>query len=212
MGLSDIVQSIKEKILKEIKVLKGKNAKDKIYYSKNEFKTLQDTKEAFNRSKTKLFDVNKWSEMPGITSTFELYDGNGLGKSGKPIETGDYILINLPGPLPDNWVKVTSMVDQEEMAEFVVGPSEKPINQTDDKEKVEHFFSEEATSTFRIKRVGTILYAYEIGKDETINNEWDETGDREWINTLMTGGGWLGFQKVQWKNLTDYLVHRTEIE
>lgn len=28
----------------------------------------------------------------------------------------------------------------------------------------------------------------------------------------MAEGGWLGFQRIQWKNLTEYLVHHSEME
>ncbi|WP_162343587.1 hypothetical protein [Cyclobacterium salsum] len=49
-------------------------------------------------------------------------------------------------------------------------------------------------------------------KNEFVNNEGDQAAGRDWINTLMAGGGWLGFQKLQWKNLTEYLVHLTEKE
>ncbi len=212
MELYRLIQSIKEKFRKEINVLKGEEGKDKLFSSTNEFNTLQDAREAFRRSKEKLFDVNLWSQMPGITSEFKLFGPNGSQKTGKSVSIVDYILINLPGPVPENWVKVISLVDQEELAEFVVSPSEKPQEGNLNDEKVAHFFKEEATSTFRIKREGRLLFAYEIGKEENINNEGKEASNRDWINTLMAEGGWLGFQKIQWKNLTEYLVHLSEIE
>jgi hypothetical protein len=70
----------------------------------------------------------------------------------------------------------------------------------------------EATSTFRVQRRGKSIYAYEIGKNEGINNEEEDAGNRKLINTLFAEGGWAGVQKLQWKKLTDYLVHKIEIE
>lgn len=212
MGLCSLVQSIIEKIKKEFYVLKGDEAKDKVFSSKHEFKNLQDARDAFRQSKSKLFNVEQWSQMQGISSTFELYGSNGQRKSGKNTAVGDYILINLPGPLPENWVKIISLVDKEEVAEFVVRPSEKPFEQENNEEKVSHFFKDVATSTFRVERVGKCLIAFEIGKNEIVNNEGKQAGGRDWINTLMAEGGWLGFQKLQWKNLTEYLVHFSNIE
>jgi hypothetical protein len=55
------------------------------------------------------------------------------------------------------------------------------------------------------------LFAFEIGKNEGINNQGEDAGDRKLINTLIAEGGWAGFQELQWKKLTDYLVHRIEI-
>ncbi|MFO7823104.1 MAG: hypothetical protein R6V72_04140 [Cyclobacterium sp.] len=212
MGLYSVMQSVIKKIRQELNVLKGEESKDKVFSSKHEYKNLQDARDAFMRSKSKLFDVDQWSQMQGISSTFELYGTNGQRKSGKNIAVGDYILINLPGPLPENWVRITSLVDQEEVAEFVVSPSEKPFERENNDEKVSHFFKDDATSTFRVERVGKCLIAFEIGKNEIVNNDGEQAGGRDWINTMMAEGGWLGFQKLQWKNLTEYLVHLNNIE
>ena len=46
----------------------------------------------------------------------------------------------------------------------------------------------------------------EIGVNEAINNQDAEAGSKGLINTIVSEGGWAGFQKYQWKNLTDYLV------
>ncbi|WP_162416000.1 hypothetical protein [Cyclobacterium roseum] len=207
MGVYNWVQSLKDKILKEIKVLKGEKGKDKVFSSKNEFDTLKEAREAFSRSKDKLFEVNQWSQMPGITSHFELFGPDGTRKQSGRVSIGDYILIRVPGPVPENWVEVISLLDQDELAEFVVSPSEMPQEGRHNEEKVSHFFRDKATSTFRVKRVETCLIAYEIGKNEIVNNEGEQAAGRDWINTLMAGGGWLGFQKLQWKNLTEYLIH-----
>ncbi|WP_439481473.1 hypothetical protein [Cyclobacterium plantarum] len=212
MGIRKVINEMIVKVLNEIRVLKGEERNDIIYFSKSEYKTLRKAKEAFDRSRTKLFDVNQWSKMPGLSSTFALFCPDGSKKLANMTEIGDYILIHLPGPMPENWVKITSLISQEDFAEFVVSPSEKPVAKEGNEAKIAHFFSEEASSTFRIRRTGTTLFAYEIGREESINNAGEQAADREWINTLIAEGAWLGFQKIQWKNLTDYLVHVTEIE
>lgn len=76
----------------------------------------------------------------------------------------------------------------------------------DNDNDTDHFFTSAATSTFKVERKKETIYAYEIGKNEFINNK-EESGGRGLINTLIAEGGWAGFQKLQWKKLTNYLVH-----
>ncbi len=76
--------------------------------------------------------------------------------------------------------------------------------------EIKHFFIKEASSTFRVERHGTLIKALEIGKNEGINNQGPEAGDRTVINTLIAEGGWALFQEMQWDKLTRYLVHLEE--
>jgi hypothetical protein len=212
MGLKDIVNKIKDKIVTEKEVMEGEESKDKFFYSQNEFPNEANAKSEFERSKTKLFDVNNWSKLPGITSTFQLHKASGEIKFTEMPEVGDYVRIELPGPLPENWVKVLKIENKADTAEFIVSPSPKPNARGHQEEETEHFFTSDATSTFRVNRKGKTIFGYEIGKDESINNQGEEAAGREWINTLIAQGGWMGFQKVQWEKLTDFLVHNIELE
>jgi hypothetical protein len=181
---------------------------DKEYSSHNSFPNRETAVREFERSKAKLFDVDGWSHLPGITSKFELHDRNGQRTEDKKPEVGDFIRIMLPGPTPENWVQVTDIKSGDEAAEFTVSPSKDPRDIDND---IEHFFIKEATSTFRIKLEGQSLYAFEIGKNEAPNNQGEEAGNREVLNTLISAGGWIAFQELQWKKLTAYLVHKEEI-
>ncbi|MCH6202131.1 hypothetical protein MMU07_21315 [Aquiflexum sp. LQ15W] len=216
MGLKDIISTVKEKIENVKDALTGDGAKDKFFASENEFPDEAIAEREFERSKRKLFSVNEWSNMPGITSSFQLYKSSGEIRFTNNPEKGDYILISLPGKLPDNWVKIIEIIDSTDSAEFTVSPSPQPkrtkLNRNEEEEETEHFFTGEATSTFMVKRDGKMIYGYEIGNDEVINNQGEEAAGRKWINTLIAAGGWLGFQKVQWEKLTDYLVHNLELE
>lgn len=206
MDIKDIYRNLKRKI----KVIEGEESRNQHFSSQNDFPDEATAREAFKRAKEKLFDVNKWSALPGFSSEFKLYNDRGELRSAKKPEPGDYLLINLPKPAPSNWVKITEVKEEEDMAEFTVSPSEDP------KEKgtrqIKHFFIDEATSTFRVSREQRSIFAHEIGRNIAINNEGEEAGDRKVINTLIAGGGWAGLQKLQWEKLTDYLVHKVEIE
>lgn len=205
MGIKDFFKTI----FQEGKALQGEPTVDKEYSSQNRFPNRETAVKEFERSKAKLFDVDAWSDLPGITSEFELYDRNGRRAENKQPEVGDFVRIMLPTPTPENWVQVIDVKENEEEAEFTVSPSEDPRDKDDD---IEHFFVKEATSTFRIELKGQSIYAYEIGKNEGVNNQGEEAGDRKVLNTLISAGGWIAFQELQWKKLTAYLVHNEEAE
>lgn len=208
MALKDILKKISE----EKKVIQGEAVKDKLYSSQQDFHDREKALREFERSKEKLFDVNRWSRLPGITSGFQLYTPQGEPKpKGRP-QPGDFLMIDLPGPAPENWVVVTDVKEEKEMAEFTVSPSRDPRDKGEEAKEVEHFFSDGSTSTFKVELKGTTLYGYEIGKNEGINNKGKKAGDREIINTLIAEGGWAFFQKIQWEKLTAYLVHQVDID
>jgi hypothetical protein len=205
MSLKDIVN----KVIKEAEVLQGKDAKDKQYEQENTFPDEAAARVAFERSKGKLFDVDKWSGLPGINSTFELYDAAGRKAAAPHPREGDFIKVILPGLPLDNWVQVISVREDDALAEFTVQPSPPPAEET---EEVKHFFTSEATSTFRVERQGNKLVGSEIGKQEKPNNQEESSGARAVVNTLVAEGGWAGFQKLQWEKVTAYLVHQIEVD
>lgn len=207
MGLKDFADKIKQ----EINVLKGEESKDKLYFQENTFPDEPAAREAYEQAKNKLFNVNAWSDLPGINSGFKLYEPNGTPAAPGTIKKGQFIKIVLPGPAPENWVEITDLRVGDNEAEFVVHPSPAPIPLTENHQEVKHFFTKEASSTFRVERQGLTLRAYEIGRNEGINNQGAEAGDRALVNTLIAEGGWAGFQAVQWDKLTAYLVHQIEI-
>jgi hypothetical protein len=199
------LKSIADQIQHETNVVQGDETKDKVYSSQNTFPDEAAALDAFERSKEKLWNVNGWSSLSMFTADFVLHDPNGKPKSGGAPQIGDYIQIILPGPTPENWVRVVHTASEEKRAEFTVQPSKDPREKQSD--EVKHFFHSEASSTFRVELAGNTISAFEIGKQEGINNQGAQAGDRGIINTVIAEGGWLFYQKIQWDLLTDYLVH-----
>lgn len=202
------LNTIADRIQHEARVVRGEETKDLLYSSQQTFADQASAEAAFRRSIDKLLHVNGWSALSAFTADFALYDPAGVPKPEGPPQTGDSIRVTLPGPMPENWVRVTQVASDENRVEFTVQPSHDPReNQSD---QVVHFFHEEARSTFRVERTGNTLTAYEIGRHEGINNQEPQAGNRSVINTVIAEGGWLFYQKIQWKLLTDYLVHLTD--
>lgn len=203
MNIKKLVDSVKE----EVEALQGGQTKDKRYESTYTYPDESTARQALAGAQAKLFAVDAWSNLPGLTATFTVHNPQGKPTAGLPLGVGDYILIDLPGPLPYNWVRVVGMDQTEDAAEFTVVPSEKPQSQDSEQgAPIEHFFTDEATSTFRVERQGTRLMASETGHNERVNNEGSTAGQRSVVNTLIAAGGWAVFQKSQWMKLTDYLV------
>ncbi len=205
-----VFKKIINKIKEEKEVIQGDATRGKLFSSDHTYPTPEEAMSEFKRSVEKLFDVNQWSNMPGITSTFQLHDENGNEKDARRPEVNDFVKIILPGPMPENWVVVTDIDESDQRAEFTVSPSINPTKREKDQDKIEHFFIPEASSTFRVQIDGNKLSAYEIGKNEGINND-EDAGNRKLINTLIAEGGWAGVQDFQWNKLTDFLVHKIEI-
>ncbi|MDB5242055.1 MAG: hypothetical protein JWP57_2680 [Spirosoma sp.] len=199
------IRAITDRLQHEADALTGADMKDTTYTSQNTFPDEATAQEAFRRSVEKLVDVDGWSDLSMFTADFQLNDSTGKPKPGGHPEIGDYIHIVLPGPMPENWVQVTNMATEAERVEFTVQPSRDPREPESD--EIKHFFQQHARSTFRVELAGTAIKASEIGEDEAINNQGPQAGDRPVINTVVAEGGWLFYQKIQWKLLTDYLVH-----
>ena len=206
-----VMRKLFRKIKEEKEIIQGDATRGKLYSSNHTYATRDEAKKEFNRSIEKLFDVNQWSNLPGFTSTFQLHDPNGVEKDAKMPQVNDYVKILLPGPVPENWVVVSNINEGEDMVEFTVNPSINPTKHREEQDKIEHFFIPEASSTFRVQLDGNKISAFEIGKNEGINNN-EDAGNRKLINTLIAEGGWAGVQEFQWNKLTDYLVHKIEID
>ncbi len=198
------MSSILDKILHELKLVRGDASQDMTYQSKRTFLSEAAAQQAFDEAVDRLFHIDAWSDLSTFTADFALHDPQGVPKPDGTPAVGDYILIQLPGPLPENWVRVVNRVQQENWAAFVVRPSHNP--QPANPQTIEHFFDGRASSTFLVERTGTTLTASEIGLDESINNQGVQAGDRAAVNVLIAETGWLFYQQFQWKTLTDYLV------
>ena len=198
------LKAVVEQIQHESKLIQGEASRDIIYESHHTYPDESAAEEAFANSIAKLLNVNKWTGLSSLSADFALYDPIGRSKPNGPAEIGDFIQIKLPGPMPENWVQVIQGQKSDTLAEFTVQPCPDPL--ADKPDQIEHFFAEQARSTFRVTLSGSTISAYEIGQHESINNQQPQAGERGVINTIIAEAGWLFYQKIQWKLLTDYLV------
>lgn len=198
------MSSILDNILHELKLVRGDASQDMTYQSERTLLSEAAAQHAFGEAVDRLFHVDAWSNLSTFTADFALHDALGNPKPGGTPAVDDYVQIRLPGPLPENWVRVVNRVQKENWAAFVVRPSHNP--QPANPQTIEHFFDRNASSTFLVERTGMTLTAYEIGLNESINNQEPQAGGRSAVNVLIAETGWLFYQQFQWKTLTDYLA------
>jgi hypothetical protein len=171
-----------------------------------ELDSVKEAKEVFNRAAERLFHPLSWHELAGTLSAFFKPDKS-ASSAGKKIKEGDYLMIDLPAPKPaagdgHDWVRVISVSrqaekDAEESAGVTVAAS---VNPHQPEEGVAHFFDEDATSSFIIKRQGNKVTASYHGRNEKPNTSDVSTGDKI-RNSIVAVSAMAGLSELQWKSL-----------
>lgn len=165
----------------------------------------------FKTVKERLLEVNRWTALAGgVMSDFFLTDAEGnLVK--RRATSGDHIRIDIPGPGSQagggyDWVTIEEIklevLDDAEVLSMTARPSANPLTTNSD---TAHFLTNEATSTFQVKRVGRTIYAEEHGRNESPNTGTENTFDNI-RNTFVGWGAKVGFSYPQWKALVKGLL------
>jgi hypothetical protein len=166
----------------------------------------------FKTVKDRLLDVNRWSDFAGgASSDFYLTDPQGNLVQRK-VTDGDHIKIDIPGPGTKtgagyDWVTIeeikSQVLDDAEVLSMTARPSANPLS---DEEETAHFLTQEATSTFQVKRIGKTIYAEEHGRNEVPNTDLNRPLDNI-RNTFVGWGAKIGFSYPQWKALVNGLLN-----
>lgn len=167
--------------------------------------------EFFQLAKHRLLDVNRWTNLAGSSlSEFQLTDslGNVVDRNA---QENDFIRIDIPGPGSASgngydWVKIEAIVEENEVGKEAISlrarPSSNPNTSNAD---TAHFLTEQATTTFQVKCIGTEVYAEEHGRNEQANTYTLDTTDN--IRNMLVGwAAMLGFSYPQWKSLIKGLL------
>lgn len=178
-----------------------------------ELQSLEEATKLFKTAKYRLLDINQWDKLCGAASaTFQLTDKSGNNYSGPP-RIGDLIRIDLPGPGTVSgegydWVRIEAFEDksdsvsENESFAFRVRPIQSP--DATDKE-VSHFYTDDATSSFIIKRDRNRIEASEKGRNEKTNTDAQSFFDKI-RNVFVAAGAKNGLAYPQWKSLVEGLI------
>lgn len=178
------------------------------------FDDLISAKDGFMEAKKRLMNISCWHDLAGESSAvFELANSEGKVIDREP-ELGDYFKIKIPAAPKAStgegfdWVKIELIEsDKDESLDtesftIRVRPASNPENQDTD---TAHFFSEEATSTFMVKRNGNTITAGIYGRNEKPNLEAESLLDKA-RNALVAFAAAIGLAKFQWQKLLDGIV------
>ena len=173
--------------------------------------TLPSEEEAirlYEVAKHRLLQVSSWKRWAGEDSAeFTLTDENG-NEVDRPAQLGDHFKINIPAPGNTagsgyDWVQVEAIEDKESEIEGTsiismrVRPSDNPQEPAGG---TAHFFNDEASSTFTVRRDKNEVRASVHGRNEKPNTGTSKITDKI-RNAVVAVGAMAGLNKPQWEKL-----------
>lgn len=175
--------------------------------------SVAEAKVFFKKVRQRLLEVNNWHQVGGtLTATFRLTDKEG-NEVNRAVQKLDHFKIDIPGPgtiTGDgyDWVQVEEIEQKEgEEDESITIRVRPATNPTNDKKDVAHFFDNEATSSFMVKREYDTVTAGVYGRNEKPNTAAESIIDKS-RNIAIATGAVSGFAKFQWKSLVNGLVSK----
>ncbi|MGI4750790.1 MAG: hypothetical protein ACRYFB_09160 [Janthinobacterium lividum] len=179
--------------------------------------TLNDHEAAvqlFEAAKKRLMDVSRWGEIAdGISAKFQLVNAEGL-EVDRPAQVSDYFKIHIPGAPSsetgqgNDWVRIENIQDETDAAtdlQIVSICVRTASNPQKPETEPAHFFNEEATSTFVVKRKGNTVSAEVHGRNEVPNLHADGIWDTL-RHVVVAISAIIGFSNQQWNNLVKGLI------
>ena len=177
--------------------------------------TAADLHEAINtykRTCARLQNPGVWQQLAGsVGAGFELFS-NTNKPAKRLMKKGDFLRIDIPGPGSAvgggyDWVEVESFEesvapDAEESFGITLRSSKNPAKPLDG---TAHFFKEDASSSFIIKRNGLTVTACYYGRNELPNTNTSSMVDKL-RNSLVATGAIAGLSNLQWHALTKGLL------
>jgi len=184
---------------------------DFIYEKK--YDTLESAHRAFQAASGRMLSVNNWHEYAGAGSAkFTLCNNQGEEVE-VMAEEGFFISIDLPGPGPDagggvEWVlveKLSSDGGAHTAEEYVLMTLRPAADPRKDAAEIAHFYTDESTNTFIVRRDGMVVSAGAHGRNESPNNEDVDLHDKL-RNTAIALMARVGLSGGQWQKLVDGLI------
>ena len=164
---------------------------------------------AYRTLRARLLDINRWDCLnDALHTTFALCDGEGNVVQREP-KAGDFIRIDLRGPGSPtgggyDWVRVTKRAEGVEPTWTAITVRPSPVPGANGGPAA-HFYTQEATNTFVVRRVGDCVFAEVHGRNEHTNLPEHSFPDRL-RNRAVALAGKVGLGKVQWQDWTDGMI------
>ncbi len=176
--------------------------------------SVEESITTFNRACKRLLNPPIWHELSGsISASFKLETPDNTNAN-RLAQENDYLMIDIPGPGPVvgsgyDWVNVVNIAEiADPSAEQSFGMTLKASPNPGTPERgIAHFFSEGATSTFIIKRIGNTVTASYHGRNELPNTKKASFPDNI-RNSVIAAGALAGLSELQWMALLKGLLQK----
>ncbi len=176
--------------------------------------SLQDAITVFRLAYSRVIYPAIWKNLAGVgTASFSIWRA-GSSEVHRHVYVNDFLRIDIPGPGPTagdgyDWVKVETL--QENIIPHADESFVMRLRACANPEKATagtaHFFTEEATSTFILKRTGkTVTFSYH-GRNEKPNTSDVEPADKI-RNKLVATSAVAGLSELQWTALLKGILQR----
>lgn len=179
--------------------------------AKAEFNSAGAAIDFYEVAKKRLLSAYKWADICQVpVSTFILTDYQGNPVQRLAME-GDYLKIDIPGPGTQSgdsfdWVKIEKITEEYDADRATLSMQARPAaNPNNQDPAIAHFFTDQSTSTFQVKRIGNTVYAEEHGRNEVPNTDTSSLKDNI-RNTLVGWTAKIGLSYPQWKSLVKGIV------
>jgi hypothetical protein len=168
--------------------------------------TAEAAVKCFARAHKRLLNPSLWHQLTGIFSAdFYPTEENTSATLHRLARANDYLKIDIPGPGPTlgegyDWVRVAQIeyyshpLIGEECVGMKLVPCEDPTKSSNE---VAHFFTDEASSTFVIKRKGSEVTSYYYGRNEISNVHTSSKIDNI-RNAIVSSGSLASLSEAQW--------------
>lgn len=152
--------------------------------------------------KLTFFDINRWYQLFGNATTFQVTDQKGQEKFGR-IAVGDLVKIQIPGPKSNvgggyDWVEIHEISEMSKghfsKLSIVLTPCSKPGSPYN----IAHFYSSLSKNYFSIIYSPTEIRAEVHGRNEVPNYKNLSLRDKA-RNFLVANGGLFGLGKIHWE-------------
>lgn len=175
--------------------------------------SLENAKKCFERAKMRLLNPPVWHQIAGsLSASFEI-EAEANTTIHHLLKKGDFVSVNIHSPeavLAGNydWVRVAEVEEEIITAEeiYFLLTLSVAANPHHKKNKVDHFFKEGASSTFVIYRKEKTVQVLYFGRNETPNNQKENSGLENIRNHVVALGAIAGLSNVQWEALINGLL------
>ena len=177
-----------------------------------EFESTEDAAEFFIVARRRLLNVNEWHKVAGLVSaSFQAIDKDG-NKVNRPIEKGDYMRVDIPGPVSKegdgyDWVTAEEVKEintgEIQSIGFRVRPVANPFGDTNN---IAHFYDDSSTSNFIVMREGKRITAGIVDRNTKPNEATSSLTDK--VRGTAIGLGAIAiFSRLQWQSLANGIVN-----